>query len=69
MPSPRDSAEGGVPGSGPGRRALAVPHIAMVAEPNPPVIIFYCMQSDITARYHHSWVLSSLCVAGFAPFD
>lgn len=68
VPSPRDGAEGGAPGSGPRRRALAVPAIAMVAGPNPPVIVFYCTRSDIAARYRRSWVLPSLCVAGFAPF-
>lgn len=31
VPGPRDGAEGGAPGSGPRRRALAVPPIAMVA--------------------------------------
>lgn len=62
------TAPRGVPGSGPQQRAPVVPHIAMVAGPNPAVIIFYCMQSDIAACSHHPCVLPSLCVAGFAPF-
>lgn len=51
--------------------APAVPRIAVVAGPNPPVIIFYCRQSDITTHCHHSWVKSLaggwLCSTGSTP--
>lgn len=67
VPSPKDSTEEGVPGSGLLHRAVL--HIAMVAGLNPSVIIFYCTQSDIAACYHRFWVLPSLCGAGFAPLD